>query len=296
MFKLILLFILFTLFSINYFFWYLHTMPYFKFITKFNLYEYLIDKFDTRYGSFTGLEYKVASFDSSYILDYSWWVLVTDLKYLSPTSDNFAVYVPVFILHTGLNLVSSWDKLFTGLTIEKWFNAYYQYISWGNDYVKVGQEIVNWHVYPQTIYLGRFYTYCSMSQTWWIDAYYYDRYTEWNKKEDDKNEAKIVNGYVCPLWTKIGEYTVQVCTNYTFWVCTNYETRIYQACNCEDKWEYTVCTQNTDSATNPENKTCSDDSGKCIDYYTWTINLNNTNCSLQWLEWTGTNAKYFLLR
>jgi len=82
-------------------------MPYFKFVTKFNFYEYLIDKFNSRRGSFTGVDYKVASSNSNYVLDYSGGVLVTDLKYLSPTSDKLSIYVPVFILHTGNNLIKS---------------------------------------------------------------------------------------------------------------------------------------------------------------------------------------------
>ena len=274
-------------------------MPYFKFIIKFNLYEYLIDKFNGRYDSFTGLEYKVADSDSNYILDYSWWVLVTNLKYLSPTSDNFVIFIPIFILHTWDKVISSWDKLFTWLKLEKNFVTYTQYITGWNNYIEIWKEIINKKKYLQTIYLGWFYTYCSMSQTWRIDAYYYDRYIEWNKVNTDKYEFLIAGSYVCE-----NNRTAKVCPNWYYecnerW-CINecYDgwwdfTSKKKSCDCYKKWEYFVCEDKN-------GLNCytwvQDSYGACIKYYTWTINLNNTNCSLTWLLWTGTNAKYFLLR
>jgi len=273
-------------------------MPYFKFITKFNFYEYLLDKFDNRQGYFTGLEYKVASSDENYLLDYTGWVLVTDFKYLSKTSDFLSLYVPIFILHTWDTLYNSWDSLFTGLDEQRDFNWYYQYITWWNDYIDIWAEIIEKQYTKQTLYLGYLYTYCSMSWTWRIDAYYYDRYIEYNKNSDDKNETLVVGSYVCDINSNIWEYTVTECVAWNRWgFCLKTEDRTYNACVCEDKWEYKICSQNNDINTNPDLVVCRDTSGECLDYIKWTINLNDTNCSLSGATAEDTDkAKYFLIR
>lgn len=273
MFKLILILILFILFTINYFFGYMTTMPYFQFITKFNFYEYILDKFDDRNGSFSGMEYKVASSSGNYILDYSWWVLQTDLKYLSKKSDKLAIFMPILILHTWEKLIFSWDNLFTWLELQKDFQGYSQYITWWNDYIDIWWEIINKKYRKQTLYLGYLYTYCSMSQTWWIDAYYYDRYIEWNKNRDDNNETLVAGSYVCE--------NDKTSISNDGWTVLTY-------CSCNNKWNYWICKNWADWICNINN---------CIDYWTWTINLNNTNCSLSWALWQDIDkSKYFFIR
>jgi hypothetical protein len=297
MFKLILLLILFLLFVTNYFFSYFKTIPRFEFISHLNFYTYVDDKFENRKGSFTGIDMKIASNSGTYILDYTWWVLQTDLKYLWPTSDKLDVYIPILILHTWNNILYSWDNIFTWWKFKKNFMAYNQYITWWNDYIDIWSKIENWKEIKQTLYLWYFYTYCSMSDTWWIDAYYFDRYKKWNKIWTGDNQQKINNAYVCKSWVKLWLYTKQECIWWTvFWSCNKTQDKNYYACNCNNKWEYEICKQNNDINTNPDLKTC-DNNGDCIDYYTWTINLNNTNCSLSWVLWIDSiKLKKFLIR
>ena len=286
MFKLILLFILFIMFVINYYFAYFQTIPTFNHISHFNFYTYLQDKFENRNWSFTLPDYKTGKNDSSYLLDYTWGILKTDLKYLWPTSDKLDIYMPIFILHTWDTLQKSWDSLFTGLQWDKNFLWYDQYITWWNDFIDIWSSVKDWKSIKQTLYLWYFYTYCSMSQTWRIDAYYFDRYKDWNKIEKKSNQSPVPDSYVCEDWYKLWEY--KKCL--LLWVCNT-----YYACTCNSKWEYEVCKKNTDLITNPDNKNCQND-GACIDYYTWTINLNNTNCSLSGALWIDSKKKYFLIR
>jgi len=299
MFKLIMLLIIFLAFVANYFFWYIYTMPYFKFITRFNFYEYLQYKINNR--KVDKVLYKSASSDNDYILDYSGFILKTDLKYLSRHGYNTLLYIPVFILHTWSDIKLSWDKLFTWLQVSQDFNWYYQYISWWNDYIDIGTEIRNNKKYKQTLYLWYLYLYCSMAWTKWIDAYYFDRYKNYNKKLDDKNESSPAWTYVCPNNSNIWEYKKKVCVEWGWFSCKRYEYKTYQACACDNKWEYKICKKNTnynDSPDgNPDKKDCKKDGTKCIPYTKGTINLNDTNCSLSWLSSSSdVKSKYFLLR
>jgi len=262
MLKLILIFLLFILFTINYFFAYLRTMPSFKLISHFNFYEYLFDSFETRDWSFTWLEYTTGSINE--ITDYTWWYLQTDLKFLSPTSDKLKIYMPILILHTWDSLLKSWDVLFNQLHDSKYLMWYTQYISWWNDYIQIWQEIVDGKVYEQTLYLWNFYTYCSMSWEKWNDAYLYDRYLQWNISGNYKQEQQDVNyDYVCK-WDKASA-----------------------VCSCINKWEYFICKNINSWNCNVQN---------CINYLTWTIDLNTTNCSLSWALGVWVKAKYFLVR
>jgi len=289
MFKLILLLILFTVFVANYFFAYIMTMPTFKLISHFNFYEYLLDKFENRSWSFTWLEYSTTWNE---IMDYTWWYLKTDLRFLSPKSDKLLIYTPIFILHTWNNLLASWDNLFKQLQESKNLIWYTQYISWWNDYIQIWYDIVNWKKIKNTLYLWDFYTYCSMTWTKRIDAYLYDRYLQWNKSKNPPPAALVPNSYVCKLGERIGEYQEQVCIGW-FWPCSK---KTYYACDCKDKNGYTICSQNNDINTNPDRRTCKNTSKNCIDYYTGSIDLNKTNCSLSWALGIWKKAKYFLIR
>lgn len=297
MFKLILLLIFFILFSTNYFFWYIRTMPTFKLISHFNFYSYLLDKFENRQWNFTWIEYTYLSWDKNYLIDFTWWILKTDLKYLSPTSSNFEVYIPIIILHTWNNILVSWDKIFSWFNLNKNFNWYTQYISWWNDFVDIWNIIEKWKKIKQTLYLWSFYTYCSMTWSKWIDAYLYDRYLYQNKWNVHKKETKVDNTYVCKIWTTIWEYTKSVCISWNLWNCIETQENTYQSCKCNNKWEYETCSTETDLTKNPDNKQCTNDKPNlCIDYYTWDVNLNNTNCSLSGALWIWNKSKYFLVR
>jgi hypothetical protein len=287
MFKLILIFILFIVFIINYFFWYIYTMPYFKFITKFNFYEYLLDKIENRNWYFTWIEYLNVKIEGEdYLVDYSWWVLLTDLKYLSPHSDKLSLYIPIFILHTGDNLFISWDNIFTWLKILKDFNWYVQYISWGYSYIPVWEEIIDKKVYKQNIFLGSLYLYCSMTWTKWADAYLYDRYITFNKSWNYKKEDRVVDSYVCENDRSNLSYTE---------ISWDWTSKVYHYCTCSNKWEYWICKTKTGALDNPEWKSCNYDN-KCIDYYTGTVDLNETNCSYSWALGIWQKAKYFIIR
>ena len=283
MFRLILLLILFLLFTINYYFSYFQTIPTFNHISHFNFYKYLQDKFENRNWSFTWLDYKTGENDSSYLLDYTWGILKTDLKYLWPKSDKLDIYIPIFILHTWSTLQKSGDNLFTGLQRDKSFLWYDQYITWWNDFIDIWNSIKDWKSIKQTLYLWYFYTYCSMSQTWRIDAYYFDRYKDWNKNRDTQNENKINWSYVC-------EDNRDKTQNITD---DSWNTITVTICSCSNKWEYWICKDENNWSCHTW-ATATD--GACIDYYTWTINLNNTNCSLSGALWIDSNKKYFLIR
>ncbi len=316
MFKLILVLILFLLFITNYYFSYFQTMPTFKHISHFNFYTYLQDKFQNRDWSFTWLDITgFTVWNKKYLIDYTWWVLKTDLKYLWPTSDKLDIYMPIFILHTWDTLQKSWDSLFTGLQRDKNFLWYDQYITWWNDFIDIWSSIKDWKSRKQTLYLWYFYTYCSMSQTGWIDAYYFDRYQDWNKKRDySKNNDLIAWSYVCenkrpkkscPSWySECGAWWCKDC-NLLGW-CTTYEckktslfTTNYSnkvtSCSClsHHNGEYWVCKDENNWTCDTWATTTKD---ACIDYYTWTINLNTTDCSLSGALWIGKDKKYFLIR
>jgi len=239
-------------------------MPDFKFISHFNLYQYIIDKFNNR-ENLTWFVIKYDKDDNNYILDYSWFYLKTDLHYLSKSSDNLSIYIPIIIVRTWENQIISWDKLFEKINYKSENKIATQYISWWNDYINVWKEIVNWTWKEQTIFLNYLYVYCSLSNTWRIDAYYYDRY-ENNKNSDEKSERNTWK-YVCKeqIWTSTGKEC------------------------CTKKWEYYICNRRK------WYEKC--DITNCIPYITWSINLNETNCALSGLILKN-NPKsiYFKLR
>lgn len=279
MFRLILIFLLFILFATNYFFSFLRTIPDFRFISHFNLYKYLTDKFNNRSWSVTWINMIIASNDSGYILDITWFNLITDLKYLSHQWNKFKIFIPVFILHTGANIIESWDKLFSWLKLSKNLWWYVQTISWWNDFINIWQEIINWKIIPTSLFLNYLYSYCSLSSIWRIDAYYFNRYITWNHKENPPKAKLIPNTYVCP------ENRTNIVENCILWFCT-----ILTYCTCNNKWEYRICKDGPDGTCNT---TQNNWLWKCINYYTWSINLNLTNCSLANLTW---NSIYFKLR
>ena len=279
MFRLILIFLLFILFAINYFFSFLRTIPDFRFISHFNFYEYLIDKFHNISWAVTWINIKVADNDSGYVLDITWFSIITDLKYLSHKWNNFKIFIPVFILHTGTNIIKSWDNIFSWLNLSKNFWGYIQIISWWNNFIKVWEEIRNWKFIPTNLFLNYLYTYCSLSSTLRIDAYFFDRYKTRNNQDNPPRARLVPNTYVCP------DDRTATWENCILWLCT---TLTY--CSCNDKWEYRICKNWADwnCDTNKNNWLW-----KCINYYTWSINLNSTNCSLANLTW---NSIYFKLR
>lgn len=276
MFKLLLLFILFTLFSINYFFSWLHTIPDFKFISHFNLYEYIIDKFNNNRDNYlTWFNIKYATNSGNYILDYSWVLFQTDLHFLSKTAKKLSIYIPVIIVKTWENILLSWDKIFENIKYQSKNKIYTQYISWWNDYIYIWKTIENWIQKDQSIFLNYLYIYCNLSNTWWIDAYYYDRYKN-NKKTMQASEIKTWK-YVC--WDDRTETQEQ---------CFLFPCIQKEICSCNDKWWYYVCENKNWWSCNTTN---------CLDYITWTINLNITNCAFSGLQ-SNNNPKsiYFKLR
>jgi len=141
------------------------------------------------------------------------------------------------------------------------------------------------------------YLYCSLTGTKWKDAYLYDRYLTWNRSWNYQKETKIDKHFVCKDGLKLGKYKKTECVAWNpLWWCTQTEEHTYYACTCDSKWEYEICYQNNDTNTNPYNKECKNENNKCIDYFTWTINLDNTNCSLSWALWVDSKKKYFLVR
>jgi len=279
MFRLILVFLLFSLFIVNYFFWFLRTIPDFKIISHFNLYEYLIYRFKYRTWYVPRIYFKTLQNDSGYILDITGITFKTELKYLSHEGDNFKIFIPVFILHTSSNMILSGDSYFSWLKIKKDYWGYTQVISWGNNIIEVWEEIKNKEIKKDNIFLNYLYTYCNLSSIPRIDSYYFNRYLNWNKKDNTKIAKLVPNSYVCP------ENRTKTQTICSFDICI---TKSY--CTCSDKWEYRICKNWPDGACNIDENNWK---WKCINYYTGSINLNNTNCSLTNLTWS---SLYFKLR
>ena len=120
-----------------------------------------------------------------------------------------------------------------------------------------------------------------MTGTKWIDAYLYNRYLAWNKSWKYKAEQKDPSyDYVCE-----NDRTKKICVPFTS-IC-NY------TCYCVNKWEYYLC-KNENGWTC--NTSASNGYDACIDAYTWTIDLNDTNCSYSGALGTWNKAKYFLIR
>jgi len=297
MFRLILFLIMFIMFMINYFYWFLNTIPYLNFIRKQNIYQYFIDIFNNRKNYIDKVEYRFATWDKNYLLDYEGFHLKTDLKIFSKNGWKYKVFVPVIIVHTWSNALQIWDSIFEKLNIRKNYGWYMQIISSGNNYDYIWNLIINWKKEKQTIYLWSFYVYCSLANSLWKDAYLYQRYKNFNKVRYYKDETKIANSYVCPLNVKMWEYKLFVCTKKDKnWNCIKKEEKTYSACNCFNKGEYSLCLQNNSKTTNPSLKKC-ENTLNCMDYIVWTINLNTTNCSLSWLlQKDLVKSKYFLIR
>jgi len=304
MFKLVFLLLLFIVFLINYLFSYIFTMPYFKFITKFNIYEYFLDNFQKREWYFTWVEAKtVTLWWEEYLVDYTWGIFLTNLKYLSKNWDTFKIYVPIFILHTWDSLIISGDNIFSGWKFAYDFEWYTYFVSWWYSYVLLWKQLHNGKFNNDNIFFWTLYTYCSMTGTKWIDAYLYDRYLAWNKSWNYKTEQKDSNyDYVCendrtqkecPNWYSecTDDDCQKECYREILWF-KDYKDKEYM-CLCDWKWEYYLC-KNENSGSCDTSASNSYDA--CIDYYTWTVDLNNTNCSLSGALGVGNKAKYFLIR
>ncbi len=283
MYKLLIISMIFLVFSINYFYSFLNTVPYFNFIKRFNIYEYMID--NIKESSYSGLDIKYAVNDSWYVLDYKWAIINTPFKFSVKDGPKFKILVPMFIIKTGSNYVLSWDNMFSWLVYEKEFNGYYQVISGWNNYIRLWYTIKDKKVIEDTFFLGKYYIYCTnLASTWWINDYYFDRYEKWNKKGEIKYEKKQDWKFVC--WKNNTAFYKRTECNDSGCV-----EKKYDYCTCKKENTYWLCR----NIQNPENKTCNDD-GKCLQYYIWTINLNKTTCNTGAVFWKNIYKKYMKFR
>ncbi len=287
MLRLILTFLLFVIFVASYFYGFVTTIPYFSFIQKFNLYEYLKDNLSwtnrAKYISWVDYTQYIVWW-KKFVVSYTGFYFTTPLHYLFKSGSIFWVYVPVIIVHTGDNVILSADKLFDKLDYKKDMIWYTQIISGENNYINVWKKITSdKKIEDLNIYLWKTYLYCSLTWVKWIDAYFYDRYLDHNLG-DKKVPQKIDNTYVCKndisykwcplIWDSCDDsLKIDYCLcskKGEYWICEDKNLSLWWGCNAKSKW--------------------------CIDYYTGMINLNNTNCSLSGLVGQTYKAKYFLVR
>jgi len=282
MYKLLVISLIFLVFSINYFYSFLNTVPYFNFIKKFNIYEYIIDSINK--FNYTDIDAKYAVNDTWYVLDYRWAIINTPLKYGVKDGPKFKILVPIFLIKTGANYILSWDNMFSWLIYKKEFDGFTQIISWWNNYISLWYTIKNKKIVENSLFLWKYYIYCTnLASTWWINDYYFERY-KYNQQLEIKKEEKIDGKFVC--WeNKSAYYEKTECS----WDSCN--KKRYDYCVCIKKNTYWLCR----NIANPDKKTCNDDN-KCLQYYVWTIDLNKTNCNTGAIFWKNVYKKYIKFR
>jgi hypothetical protein len=263
MFKLVLLLFFFVFFIVNFFYTYINVVPYFKFETRFNIYQYFLDTFQwTETGFINEVFSKKAKSDSGYLLDITGFIWEAPFDYLI-SGNHFTFFVPVFILRTGdINLVvNSGDILFDSLSYSGLYNLVYQEISSGNNYIYLSRDIDTWGVYEfNRLFLNKFYIYCA------LDNYQYWRYYNRNKDSNDKDET-ITDKYLC-IDDKTATY------GFGRWFGWWYICRCDKA---EDIYDYDF---------SPYKYLCESilppgcDTNGCIRFITGTIDLTSTKCNL----------------
>ena len=225
-------------------------------VAKINIYSSIVNTFTWRTSwTISWIKLKYALNDTNYLLDITWAYINTNIT-LNFSWNNLKIFFPIIILSTGQieNVYQSGDSIFDSLNIS-WRNwSYPQFISGWNDYIAVNENF--------KIFLNKFYIYCL------LEKYQFRRYNKRNKSKNIKDETDTWK-YLCK-----DDKSSDTCS------CDTVENQIW-----EDFSPYQFICEEINGWT------C--DLNGCINFITWTIDLNWTNCKITNLT---NSSDYYIIR